>query len=98
MCIMFLVLVKEEFKMKTFKEFTNIKNIKNVFKFGLKDKIIFNTKEEALEWLENVKKDLKLYFVDKDINNFLSNFKVEEYNDDYVIVKNQKILSRYNPN
>ena len=59
MCIMILVVVKEAFKMKTFKEFTNIKNIKNVFKFGLKDRIIFKTKEEeALEWLENVKKDL----------------------------------------
>ena len=94
---MILVLVKEAFKMKTFKEFTNIKNIKNVFKFGLKDRIIFKTKEEALEWLENVKR-FEIVFLDKEINNFLSNLKVEEYNDDYVIVKNQKILSRYNPN
>ena len=52
MCIMVLVLVKEAFKMKTFKEFTNIKNIKNVFKFGLRDKIIFKTKEESLESLQ----------------------------------------------
>ena len=44
------------------------------------------------------KKRFELYFVDNEINNFLSNLKVEEYNDEYVIVKNQKILSRYNPN
>ncbi len=98
MCIMILVLVKEAFKMKTFKEYSKT-NLNSIFKFDRRDKIIFSSKKDADLWLNRVKEELtKILKNDNILNKYFLDFNIKEEKDYWVIVKGNKILSGYYPN